>query len=417
TRGPYYQPIKWEETENIHRLLMDQLRTNDSPVTAHLMEQLAKNRIDLTEAMEQILELASSDPKLVEPAVTLLSNVNRLSSPSVKFLISAVGTDLTPATLKTIVFLLSKTSDPENIPVVFSALDTLNHPDHEQQYIKQAREQFFKSKLVNKNLKNIADYSMKPGKAGFWADCALLAVATQKKIDPVAKSICDDVLQRHCSTPLLQERIISAAIYLKNHKMDEFILASLKSDRPELAQASAVAAKALNLSLLTDRSAKLGSLDAKSAVDQAMQIKGDRGHGETIFIKSNCTACHTTKLTEKQKGPYLGNITKTYRPRELAMAILMPNQTIAQGFKTNIILDLDGRLVSGYVTEESAEKVVLRDQEGKEFIFSKDEIDSRKESKLSSMPDNLLEKNTLYDLASLISYLEYLSQGSQTPEE
>ena len=417
TRGPYYQPIKWEETENIHRLLMDQLRTNDSPVTAHLMEQLAKNRIDLTEAMEQILELASSDPKLVEPAVTLLSNVNRLSSPSVKFLISAVGTDLTPATLKTIVFLLSKTSAPENIPVVFKALDTLNHPDHEQQYIKQAREQFFKSKLVNKNLKNIADYSMKPGKAGFWADCALLAVATQKKIDPVAKSICDDVLQRHCSTPLLQERIISAAIYLKNHKMDEFILASLKSDRPELAQASAVAAKALNLSLLTDRSAKLGSLDAKSAVDQAMQIKGDRGHGETIFIKSNCTACHTTKLTEKQKGPYLGNITKTYRPRELAMAILMPNQTIAQGFKTNIILDLDGRLVSGYVTEESAEKVVLRDQEGKEFIFSKDEIDSRKESKLSSMPDNLLEKNTLYDLASLISYLEYLSQGSQTPEE
>ena len=396
---------------------MDQLRTNDSPVTAHLMEQLAKNRIDLTEAMEQILELASSDPKLVEPAVTLLSNVNRLSSPSVKFLISAVGTDLTPATLKTIVFLLSKTSDPENIPVIFNALDTLNHPDHEQQYIKQAREQFFKSKLVNKNLKNIADYSMKPGKAGFWADCALLAVATQKKIDPVAKSICDDFLQRHCSTPLLQERIISAAIYLKNHKMDEFILASLKSDRPELAQASAVAAKALNLSLLTDRSAKLGSLDAKSAVDQAMQIKGDRGHGETIFIKSNCTACHTTKLTEKQKGPYLGNITKTYRPRELAMAILMPNQTIAQGFKTNIILDLDGRLVSGYVTEESAERVVLRDQEGKEFIFSKDEIDSRKESKLSSMPDNLLEKNTLYDLASLISYLEYLSQGDQTPEE
>ena len=417
TRGPYYQPIKWEETENIHRLLMDQLKTSESQVTAHLMEQLAKHRIDPTEAMEQILTLASSDPKLVDPAVALLSNANRLTSPSVKFLISAVGTDIAPATLKTIVFLLSKTNAPETIPVVFSALDTLNHPDHEPQHIKQAREQFFKSKLVKNNLKNIAEYSMKPGKNGFWADCVLLTVATQKKIDPDTKNICDEVIQTHCSNPLLQERIISAAIYLKNHKMDEFILASLNSERPELAQAAAVAAKALNLSLLTDRSAKLGSLDAKSAVDQALKIKGDRGHGETIFIKSNCTACHTTKLTEKQKGPYLGNITKTYRPRELAMAILKPNQTIAQGFKTNIILDLDGRLVSGYVTEESAEKVVLRDQEGKEFIFSKGEIDSRKESKLSSMPDNLLEKNTLYDLASLISYLEYLSQGSETTEK
>ena len=92
----------------------------------------------------------------------------------------------------------------------------------------------------------------------------------------------------------------------------------------------------------------------------------------------------------------------------------MPNQSIAQGFKTNIILDLDGRLVSGYVTEESADQVVLRDQEGKEFIFKKDDIDSRKESKLSSMPNNILEKNTLYDLASLISYLEHISQNSET---
>jgi putative heme-binding domain-containing protein len=208
--------------------------------------------------------------------------------------------------------------------------------------------------------------------------------------------------------------MVSAAAYLKNHSIDDFILASIKSDELELAEAASAAAKKLNLSMLVDRSAKLGTLDVNSAIDQAMQVKGDRGHGESVYSKSNCAACHTVKMTEKQKGPYLGNISKTYRPRDLSMAILIPNKTIAQGFKTNIILDIDGRLVTGYVTEESADRVVLRDQEGKEFSFDKAEIDSRRESKLSSMPDNLLQENTLYDLASLISYLGSLSEESVT---
>ncbi len=414
TRGPYYQPVKWEETENIHRLLMEELKNSNSNVSAYLMEQLAKHRVDLSESIDQIVAIASSNRELTKPAISILANGNKLTPATVNFLISSVEPELNADTLKQVVSLLSKTKDSKAIPVVFRALDILNQPRHKQQHIKQAREQFFKSNLVKRNLEDIAARALQTGDSGFWADCALLSLSAEKNQNPDTKAACNDLIRRQCSNPLLQGRIVAAATYLKSHSIDDFVLASLNSENKELAQSAKLASQALNLSMLVDRSAKLISLDAKSAVDQAMQIKGDHGHGETIFIKSNCTACHTTKVSEKQKGPYLGNITKTYRPRELATAILMPNQSIAQGFKTNIILDLDGRLVSGYVTEESADRVVLRDQEGKEFIFKKDDIDSRKESKLSSMPDNILEKNTLYDLASLISYLEHISQKSET---
>lgn len=410
TRGPYYQPVKWEETDNIHQTLMHELLTSKAEVTAHLMENLAKNRINLSDSIDQIVTIATTDRKLTGPAVSILVNAKKLTPTSVNFLASSIGPDLSSETLAQVVSLLNKTNDPKSIPIIFNALDILNRPKIPRKYINQAQDQFFKSNLLKENLETVANCSLKLEKSGFWADCAFLTLTAQKNLNQNSKLFCKDVIKRQCADPSMQIRLISAASYLKNHSIDDFILTSLKSESPELVQTAETAAKTLSLSMLVDRTAKLGTLDAKSAVEQAMQIKGDRGHGETIFIKSNCTACHTTKITEKQKGPYLGNIARTYRPHELAMAILSPNQTIAQGFKTNIILDFEGRVVSGYVTQETAEQVVLRDQEAKEYTFSKDDIDSRKESKLSSMPEKLLEKNTLYDLASLVSYLEYLSQ-------
>ena len=410
TRGPYYQPVKWEETETIQRLLTKEMQSNSAPVLAFLMEELAKNRIDLADSMEQIIALATSNPELTGPAVSNLLNTRKLPQASFEFLTSSVRSDVSPNTLANVVVLLTKLNNPKTIPFIFDALEILNQLNIDRQHVNKSKDLFLKSNLLKENLEIVSDHSLKTDKTGFWADCALLTLASQKNASPLTKTTCDASIRRQCSNPSLRIRMVSAAAYLKNHSIDDFILASIKSDEPELAEAASAAAKKLNLSMLVDRSAKLGTLDVNSAIDQAMQVKGDRGHGESVYSKSNCAACHTVKMTEKQKGPYLGNISKTYRPRDLSMAILIPNKTIAQGFKTNIILDIDGRLVTGYVTEESADRVVLRDQEGKEFSFDKAEIDSRRESKLSSMPDNLLQENTLYDLASLISYLGSLSE-------
>ena len=64
------------------------------------------------------------------------------------------------------------------------------------------------------------------------------------------------------------------------------------------------------------------------------------------------------------KGPYLGNIAKTYKRKELAEAIILPSKTIAQGFQTNIFLMDNGKTVTGYVTREAADKVTIRDDKG-----------------------------------------------------
>lgn len=71
-------------------------------------------------------------------------------------------------------------------------------------------------------------------------------------------------------------------------------------------------------------------------------------------------------------------------------------------------LDRDGRTITDYVTTESADRVVMRDAEGQEFSFNKVDIDARRESLVSAMPEGLIKEYTIKDLASILDYLESL---------
>ena len=119
-------------------------------------------------------------------------------------------------------------------------------------------------------------------------------------------------------------------------------------------------------------------------------------------------ACHTVSKDAKQQGPYLGNIAATYKRQQLAEAVLQPNKTIAQGFATTSILTVDGRVVVGFVTNELADRVTLRDAQAKEHQISKDEIEIRKTLKTSVMPEGLMDKYSVTDLAAIVDYMNSL---------
>ena len=260
-------------------------------------------------------------------------------------------------------------------------------------------------------------YQQSPSSAkGRWAAQALLHLAGGKNIGIEARESSRKSIDSTWSVNNeYKHTLMEAAFWTKIPYLNDHISLMLSSPDAGLKQRASGAAKRLGIQAPgADKTPKIATLNPEDAVAQILNHKkGNPVLGEAVFARATCNACHTVSADEPPKGPYLGSIANILRPQDLAEALIIPNKAIAQGFKTNIILDLDGRLVSGFVTEESSDQVVLRDQEGKEFTFKKDEIDSRKESKLSSMPENILEKNTLYDLASLISYLEHVSQESE----
>jgi len=62
-----------------------------------------------------------------------------------------------------------------------------------------------------------------------------------------------------------------------------------------------------------DDSPKISSLAMEELQTKVVAMKGDIELGEQVFMRANCGACHTVRQDEVKKGPYLGNIAKTYR--------------------------------------------------------------------------------------------------------
>jgi putative heme-binding domain-containing protein len=202
-----------------------------------------------------------------------------------------------------------------------------------------------------------------------------------------------------------------AAEKIKSHAIDDKIEASLQDPDKRVASAAMSAAKSLRLKAAeNDNTPKVGSLKPEEALEQLIKTKGDKALGEQIFAKATCTACHTTSQQQAQKGPYLGNIAQTYNRSDLAANILDPNRTIAQGFATNM-LTLDGGVTHmGFVTDESGDKLTIRDITSKEFTFEKTKITSRSTLPTSMMPPGLMAGFTIREFASLLDYLESLSK-------
>jgi putative heme-binding domain-containing protein len=91
---------------------------------------------------------------------------------------------------------------------------------------------------------------------------------------------------------------------------------------------------------------------------------------------------------------------------KIAESILKPNASIAQGFSTVHIITTDKKDMTGFVTEESADAVKLRDVAGNVHDIKKNDIQKREELRTSIMPTGLANSLSLQEFASLVSFLE-----------
>jgi putative heme-binding domain-containing protein len=170
------------------------------------------------------------------------------------------------------------------------------------------------------------------------------------------------------------------------------------------------AADRLGVRQIPDETPKAKEIGLEEFAKRAMGLQGDATLGELVFMKANCVACHTVDTRQQPKGPYLGNIAKTYPRDELARNIAFPNRTIAQGFKTETFLTDESQVLTGFVVREAADQVAIRDSQGKEHQLEVASIVERKALPVSSMPEGLLDSMSVLEFASLLDYLQALAQ-------
>ncbi|KLU06113.1 c-type cytochrome [Rhodopirellula islandica] len=154
----------------------------------------------------------------------------------------------------------------------------------------------------------------------------------------------------------------------------------------------------------------LADVDAKPE-DQTVALQkvvaASRGNAQTgakVFERV-CSACHLHGKIGKEFGPELTTIGERMTKEHIIRSIVWPNEEIAKGYETVMILTYDGEAIGGFILKEDDETISLGIADGKIKVIDKEEIEIRKPMKASSMPEGLTETVAPGEFLDLLAFL------------
>ena len=146
---------------------------------------------------------------------------------------------------------------------------------------------------------------------------------------------------------------------------------------------------------------------------KALAEPGDPRRGERVFFHPKgpqCASCHRVNGRGGAVGPDLSAVAANYGRERFIDSVLEPSKEIAPLFVAWRVLTRDGDVVDGLLRSEdpSSGAVTLVNAQGVERTVARKEIEDRRPSTLSLMPEKLHEAMTLQEFRDLLSFLETL---------
>jgi putative heme-binding domain-containing protein len=135
--------------------------------------------------------------------------------------------------------------------------------------------------------------------------------------------------------------------------------------------------------------------------------RADRSAGRVVFRKT-CAACHKLFDDGKRIGPELTGSQRTNLDY-LLENILDPNAVIGRDYRMSVIATNAGRIITGIIKEESAKTLTVQTA-NETVLIAKTDVEVRKRSPVSLMPEGQLEKMTFREVRDLVGYLMGASQ-------
>src|SRR6185503_13001536 len=127
-------------------------------------------------------------------------------------------------------------------------------------------------------------------------------------------------------------------------------------------------------------------------------------NGQIVFEKQ-CAACHRIAGVGVNVAPDISD-SRTKKFDQLLTDILQPNRAIDNNYLGYTVRLLDGTILTGILTAETATSITLRQQGGKDAVIARSEIDELKSSGQSLMPEGLERQIPAADMADLLSFIK-----------
>jgi putative heme-binding domain-containing protein len=126
-----------------------------------------------------------------------------------------------------------------------------------------------------------------------------------------------------------------------------------------------------------------------------------------------CVDCHRVRGQGGEIGPDLSDVGAKYERVQLIESVLEPSRQIVEGYRPVIVATTEGRVVTGIVKSESAATLELIDADRHRIVVRKADIEERRASETSLMPDNLAATLSPDAFCDLIAFLASLRSSQQ----
>ncbi len=149
------------------------------------------------------------------------------------------------------------------------------------------------------------------------------------------------------------------------------------------------------------------------SVGELVRREGDLERGREVFYRGGtnaCASCHRVQGRGQWIGPDLSTIGTKYGKDAMLRQILNPSEAISYNFHSLVLALEDGRVLTGLPVEDTPNRIVLKLADGQRVVVPPSEVEARRLSDVSLMPEGLTEGLSEQDLVDLLVFLNTLRQ-------
>ena len=130
--------------------------------------------------------------------------------------------------------------------------------------------------------------------------------------------------------------------------------------------------------------------------------------GRETFAAAQCFACHRFAGEGGSTGPDLTGVGNRFSPQDTLESIVHPSKVISDQYASTEVITKDRNLYAGFIEQEDAQKLVVRTNPlnpNSKVTVPKDKVAKRRLSKLSPMPQGLIDILNQDEILDLIAYV------------
>jgi putative heme-binding domain-containing protein len=132
---------------------------------------------------------------------------------------------------------------------------------------------------------------------------------------------------------------------------------------------------------------------------------GDVAQGREVFQKAQCSKCHRKGEFGERLGPDLTTLGWRRQRKEILEAVLYPSHELDEEYPNVSVVTSDGKVLTGMMAAGPRDTVVIMQYDGQMQSLPRKSVEEIRTSRVSNMPENLLETLSLREIKDLFAFL------------